>query len=251
MTLASRVRFLLLCILFIWVTHYVAFFSHEYAHSTTAWLLGYKSNPLALDYGRFTLGNVLLLGQVDENVDYLTIFAQNHGHAAAFIAFAGTGIGNVPLYVVTLLLLWREAVRHRPRLFLFLFWLNFMCVGNFYDYVPIRTFASHGDMANIAHGLKVSPWFIVAVAVYPTALAMWYFFARTLKDGLPLLAPVSRGLQATLVVICAFLLFGYFGASGLFAYGDVSQTLSGLSVLAIPGIALACWPRRESPVAQG
>jgi hypothetical protein len=243
------VRFLLLCIFFIWVTHTTAFFSHEYAHSTTAWLLGYKSNPLALDYGRFTLGNVLLLGQVDENVDYRAIFSQNHGHAAAFIAFAGSGIGNAPLYLVTLLLLWKEAVRRQPRLFLFLFWLNLMCVCNFYDYVPIRTFASHGDIANITHGLKVSPWAVVAVAGYPIAFAMWYFFARTLKDASSLLVPGSRGLQVTLLVICAFLMFGYFGASGMFGYGDVSQTLSGLSFLAIPGIVLACWPSRASSVA--
>lgn len=249
MSFASRVRFLLLCILFIWITHYIAFFSHEYSHSTTAWLLGYKSNPLALDYGRFTLGNVLLAGQVDENVDYRAIFAQDHGHAAAFIAFAGSGIGNAPLYLVTLLLLWKEAVRRRPRLFLFLFWLNLMCVGNFYDYVPIRTFVSHGDIANITHGLKISPWVVVVVAGYPIALAMWYFFARILKDASSLLVPGSRGLQATLVVICAFLMFGYFGASGLFGYGDVSQTLSGLSVLAIPCIVLACWPPRVSSVA--
>ncbi len=246
MNFASRVRFLLLCIFSIWITHYIAFFSHEYAHATTAWLLGYKADPLALDYGRFTLGNVLLLEQVDENVDYRAIFAQNHGHAAAFIAFAGAGIGNVPLYVVTLLLLWKEAVKRRRRLFLFLFWLNLMCVGNFYDYVPIRTFASHGDIANITHGLKISPWVVVAVAGYPTALAMWYFFARTLKDASSLLVPGSRGLQATLVMICAFLMFGYFGASGLFGYGDVSQTLSGLSLFSIPGISLACWPPRTS-----
>jgi len=248
---AGHTRFLLLCIFFIWVTHYIAFFSHEYAHSTTAWLLGYKSNPLALDYGRFTLGNVLLLGQVDENVDYRAIFAQNHGHAAAFIAFAGAGIGNVPLYLVTLLLLWKEAVKRRPRLFLFLFWLNLMCVGNFYDYVPIRAFASRGDIATITHGLKISPWVVVALAGYPTALAMWYFFARTLKDASSLLVPESKSLQATLIVICAFLIFGFFGASGLFGYGDVSQTLSGLSVLAIPGVILACWPSRASPAAQG
>ncbi len=249
MTLAGRVRFLSLCILFVWVTHSIAFFSYEYAHSTAAWLLGYKSSPFELDYGKFNLANLFLLGQVDENVDYRAIFAQNHGHAAAFIAFAGSGIGNDLLYVVSLLLLWKEAVRRRPQFFLFLFRLNFMCVGNFYDYVPIRTFASHGDIANITHGLGVSPWFVVAVAGYPTALAMWYFFSRTLKDASSLLVPDSRGLQATLAAICAFLMLGYFGASGLFGCGDVSQALSGLSLLAMPGITVACWPRRQSPVA--
>jgi len=156
-TLAGQTRFWLWCIALIWVTHSVAYFAHEYAHSGSAWLLGYKSNPLAIEYGRFNLANVVTLRQVDENVDYGTIFAQGHGWAAAGIAFAGAGIGNGLLYLMSRLLLRRQSIRHRKPVFLCLFWLCLMCVGNFYDYVPIRTFASHGDIAHITQGLRVSP----------------------------------------------------------------------------------------------
>jgi hypothetical protein len=245
--LPGRMRFLALCIAFIWVTHTVALFAHEYAHTFTAWLLGCKSNPLALHYGGFHLANLLFLGQVDENVDYSAIIAQGRGHAAALIAFAGAGLGNGLLYLLSRLLLDREATRRRPNMFLFLFWFCLMNIGNFYDYVPVRTFASHGDMARITQGLRISPWLLLIVAGYPTAWAVWHFFARILPEAFPFVAPDARGLQAFLVAVSAFLMFGFFGASGLFGYGDVSQVLSGISLLAVPGVAATCWPSGASP----
>jgi hypothetical protein len=75
---AGQTRFWVLCIALIWGMHSVAYFVHEYAHSGTAWLLGYKSNPLAIEYGRFNLPNRLTFHEVDENVDYPSIFAQGH-----------------------------------------------------------------------------------------------------------------------------------------------------------------------------
>jgi hypothetical protein len=71
---------------------------------------------------------------------------------------------------------------------------------------------------------------------------MWHFFARILTDALRLLAPDAMSQRVALVLVCAFLMFGYFGSSGLIGFGDVSQTLSGISVLAIPVGAAANWP---------
>lgn len=237
-------RFLGLTLALIWTTHAIAFFAHEYAHSGAAWLLGYKANPLAIDYGGFNLPNLLFFSQVDENVAYDPIFGQGHGPAAALIAFAGMGIANSLLYLLSRLLLRRESVRDKSLLFHFVFWFCFMNVGNFYDYVPIRTFASHGDMAHIAQGLNISPWAVLIVLGYPTEWAMWHFFARLLPDALPLLAPDSRFRQAVVVIACAAVMFGYFGGSGYFGYGEVSRILSGISILAAPGVAVACWPQQ-------
>jgi len=241
----ARARFFLLCIALIWVTHAITYFAHEYAHSGTAWLLGYKSNPLALDYGRLSVSNVLFLGQVDENVDYRAIFAQGQGRAAALIAFAGMGIGNGLLYLLSRLVLRRDPVRRRTWLYLGTFWFCLMNVGNFYDYVPIRTFASHGDIAHIQQGLNLSPWMTVIVLGYPIAWILWHFFARILPETLRIISPDSRFGQTALVLTCAFLIFGYYGASGYFGYGEVSHVLSGISMLAAPGVAAACWPSRQ------
>jgi len=237
----DSVRFCVLCVVLIWVIHAIVFFAHEYAHSGTAWMLGYKENPWALEYGRFNLSNLVLFGEVDENVDYQSIFAQGRGLAAAWIAFAGMGM-NALLYGFSRMLLRRQSVRNNPFFLLCIFWFCFMNVGNFYDYVPVRTFASHGDIANMRRGLNVSPWLILVVLGYPTALAIWHFFARILREALPRITHGVKPQQVFTVLTSAFLMFGYFGASGLSGYGEVSQVLSGISALAAPAVALLCSP---------
>ena len=62
---------------------------HEYAHSFTAWLLHFKANPLALDYGHLNLNNLLFQDDIDENVDYAPIFAAKRGSSVALIAVPG------------------------------------------------------------------------------------------------------------------------------------------------------------------
>lgn len=52
------------------LAHYAAVFPHEFAHSFMAWALGFKPDPLNIDYGGTTWGNLLLLLHVDENVEY-------------------------------------------------------------------------------------------------------------------------------------------------------------------------------------
>jgi hypothetical protein len=230
----------------IWVTHVIAYFCHEYSHSFVAWLFGYKSNPFAIEYGRFNIRNVLLQTQVDEDVSYRTILAQGQGHIAALIAFAGMGFGNGSLYLFSRRLLRKKKVRIHVPLFLFSFWLCFMNVANFYDYIPVRTFTTHGDIAYLSQGLNISPWLILIVLGYPTAWALWHLFARVLPDTFQFLPHGSRVQRTILVVICAFIMFDYFGAAGLFGFGDVSGTLSGISMLSFPMVVAICWPVRKS-----
>jgi hypothetical protein len=124
------------------------------------------------------------------------------------------------------------------------FWFNFMNVGNFFDYVPIRTFASHGDIAHIVQGFGTSPGVAVVVLGIPTAIAMWYFFARTLPMALGWMAPssVQRGL---IVTLCVVIMFGYFGLVGIEGYGQTSHALSLLSLCLIPVMLILCWPTRR------
>ncbi len=39
----------------------------------TAWLLGYKLNPLNIDYGRFNWKNVLFVDGINEHVNFFLI----------------------------------------------------------------------------------------------------------------------------------------------------------------------------------
>jgi len=228
--------------LVIWVTHFIAFFCHEYSHSVLAWLTGYRSNPFAIKYGDLSLSNILLQNQVDDDVNYQLIFAQGNGYIAALIAFAGMGLGNLLLYIVSRILLRQEKVHKHLALFLFSFWLCFMNVANFYDYVPIRTFASHGDIAFISQGLNISPWLILIILGYPTVWAIYHLFVKILPDFFKFIPIYSRFQRVIFVAICSFLMFDYFGASGFNGYGDISHTLSGISMLSSPIILIVCWP---------
>lgn len=80
-----------------WSAHTIVFFSHEYAHSFTAWLLGWKANPLALHIPPLSSTVWLLQLGINQNVNEALLFAMGHGPDAAIIGGAGMIIGNALL----------------------------------------------------------------------------------------------------------------------------------------------------------
>lgn len=231
------------------VTHAIAFFLHEYSHAVAAWLLGFKSNPLAIDYGHLDLANVLLQQEISENVDYDLMFATGHGFSAAIIALAGPGIGNGLLYLICALALKRQASRMQPSSVLLLFWLALMASGNLWSYAPVRTIATHGDMGYAAHGLGISSWTLFPFVVLPSLLAAWDLFARVL----PLVLNTACGsdqLHRTFVTATAcFVFFGFFGCPSIGGnFGNVSAVFSiaSLFVLFPVTVMLTLSPRWTS-----
>jgi hypothetical protein len=170
----SRAGYTVAGLVLVVLAHHAAVIPHEYAHSFMAWALGYKSDPLVIHWGGRGVVNLLLLININQHVDYAAMFARGDGLAAALVGFAGPGLANGALYLLSLWLLLQPAVLGNALLFAFVFWFNFMNVGNFFDYVPIRTFASHGDIADIVQGLGTSPWVALVVLGTPTAIAMWF-----------------------------------------------------------------------------
>ena len=220
---------LLLCQL--WAAHAVVFFTHEYAHSVTAWLLGWKSNPLDLDYAHPTLKVFLLQLGIDQNVDESSIFASGHGADAAFIAAAGAVIGNGLIALPLSRLAYRLAVQHRRFGWaLFAYWCTVASVGNFFDYVPIRTFTLDGDMGSVQRGLGWSPWTLLLLFGVPTLVAMIWLFLRVVPQTLRQLFPTRTTRQALVTVVTIGVMFGFFGAVGLIEGGPVAYTLSTISV---------------------
>lgn len=238
----AKWKLVLLAPLFILLTHHISFFAHEYAHAFTAWFLGFKVNPLMINYGGTNLLNLALLINVNENVFYDMIISQGHYYAVALIAFAGIGLGNGSLYILSLVLLNTKIFKQSPILYFFVFWLNVMNLANFYDYIPIRTFATHGDMANLAQGLQISPWIIYILLGYVVAYLFWIFFTKTLYSAYLYLHLRTRLSRASLLIACVIIIFGYFGLAGFIGYGEISLFLSGTSVIIIPVIIAVCWP---------
>lgn len=204
-----------------------------------------------MTYGGTSWNNLLLLANIDENVNYLKIYNAGHGYYVALIAFAGPGIANGLLFIISLYLLNRPSIRKKPYLFYFLFWFNLMNLGNFYDYVSIRTFAKHGDVYNFVMGFNISPWLVYIVIGYLVVYLIWHFFTKTLISAYKVLDIHSISLRAVLMIICVFILFGFFGgivgimiSSKPIDYTDISHFLSLTSFLMIPGVMVACWPTR-------
>jgi hypothetical protein len=226
--------FAFLLLIQIYVTHALGFMVHEYAHSTTAWLFGWKANPLALNYGHLSVGNLLAQLDIDESVDYAPIFADGHGVLAGVIAAAGAVIGNglISFPVSLWGFAWARRVGSRTWA-MFFYWLCVMSVGNFWDYVPVRTFAPHGDMATVAQGFGCSPWWVLVVLGLPFGVGIVYFFVRFAPRAVRWLLPESRARRCVVVLLTAAGFFGYFGMAGVSGYGAVSHWISMISACAL------------------
>ncbi len=235
---------LLLCTpLFLWATHGLAYFIHEYCHSFSAWALGFKANPLALTYGHFNWSNVLLLQEVSENVDYAP-FMHQHPWLAAFIAFAGPGIGNGGLLALSIWVLCNQKPRGMIYLYFFL-WFAAMNLGNLISYVPVRTFATHGDMMEIELFLNISPWILMILFGYPVVFCLWYFYHRRLPKAYIQLQ-LCYAQRCIVFILLTLVIFGFFGSlPGLSGdYGDRTHFLSLLFMYMIPITLVSCWPKK-------
>jgi hypothetical protein len=243
----KSVLFWLFFVLLWWFAHALGYLIHEYAHSFTAWAVGYKANPLVLNYGHLTPQNVAFLLGIDENVDYDPIFAVGKGYLASLIAVAGVLFGNGVFYYIGARGLYSFAKqRHRQALGLFAFLFCLMNVGNFWCYVPVRTFTTHGDMATVEKGLHASPWWIAAVLGTPFAIAIWHFFCTLLPDACDFLLPGEQIQRVALLGLSSFTVFVFpFGAAGLQGYGEASHWISIFSACALfPVVVILCWPRK-------
>jgi len=247
--LNTQSNLLLITPLFIVLTHYLAVFPHEYMHSFMAWALGFKENPFLINYGGTNWQNLLFLRNIDENVNYLKIYNEGYTYSTAIIAFSGAGIANVLLFALSQYLLNKKNIQQRIYTYYFLFWFNLMNLGNFYDYVPIRTFAKSGDVYIIVTALQISAWLIYILFGYAVCYLMWRFFSKTLIKAYQHLNTTSNIHKATLLSLCTIILFGYFGRvistltvpSNLDA---ISYFLSITSLLMMPIVIIAGWPNR-------
>lgn len=248
MTQRRTATFWLLFVLLLWLAHALGYLLHEYAHSFTAWAVGHKANPLALDYGGMSFQNVALQSDIDENVDYASIFKAGKSYLVSLVAVAGV-LGNAFFYALSRGLYWFAKRQNRQRLGLFAFLFCLMNVGNFWDYVPVRTFTTRFDMGNVEAGLHVSPWWILTVLGIPFSIAIVHFFARLLPDARSFLFRDETIPEITLTTVSSFTVFVFFGSAGLHGFGETSHWISVLSAcLLFPLTLILCWPRKAEPM---
>jgi hypothetical protein len=223
------------------LTHYAAVLPHEFMHSFVAWILGIKPNPLLIHWGGTSLLNVLLLVNIDEHVDYSAALAAGKTWQVALIAFAGPGLANGGLYLLSRRLIRSLYVASRPLVAYGLFWFLFMNLANLYDYVPLRTFAPNSDVWHFREGTGLSPWAIYALGGYLVLWGLVDFYRVVLPWCLEACGFVSPIARAVVLVLATLIMFGYFAVPGLLESDAFSQLLSRTSLLAIPVIVVLRW----------
>ncbi|GAB2687067.1 hypothetical protein GCM10027037_06500 [Mucilaginibacter koreensis] len=232
------VLFALITVFMLWLAHALAFFPHEYAHAITAWLLGWKSNPLALNYGHVSISNLLAQFDIDENVDYAPIFASGRHYQAGIIALAGLFFGNFLFTYPLSLWGYRYAKQQGSYTWaLFFYWLCVASVGNLIDYVPVRTFAYTGDMHTLITGFNCSPWWVMLLLGIPFLLILIHLLFSFAPQALHWLFPASAGRRAIMVLLTAFAVFGFYGAAGWSATDPTSHHISVYSVCLLVPLA--------------
>ena len=228
-----------LTLVLLWAAHGVVLFAHEYAHSFIAWALGWKRNPLALNYAHPTLTVLLLQLGINQNVNEVPIFASGHGFQAALISVAGALLGNGFITLPLSRWLYRYARKHDAAEWgIFAYWITVASIGNFIDYVPVRLFVTgrdlDQDMYAVEQGLQWSPWILLFVLGPPTVVAIAFFFVRIEPESLRWFFPESRSKRIFVAVLTAFLLFGFYGAAG---WSDVGPIAHRMSVISSCGVA--------------
>ena len=228
----------------LWAAHAGVFFAHEYAHSFTAWVLGWKANPLALNYAHPTLTVFLIQLGIYQNVNEAPIFLSGHGVQAAVISASGSVIGNALITFSLSQWGYRRARESASRAWaMFAYWVCVASVGNLIDYVPIRTFTDgtdlNQDMFAVERGLGWSPWMLLVLFGIPTAGVLVYFFSQFQPRTLRWLFPESATRRAVFAILTAFILFDFYGAAGWEDGGPISHQLSVLSVCVVaPVVAM-------------
>ena len=173
---------------------------HEFAHSTTAWALGYTPTPLTVVWG-----NIVTMQGWDEGVPYDALFS-GRGHVAE------AAIGGAPLLMhmlfVVAFTIWlrRAAMTSRPAAFFAGYWFLVLNLAELVAYLWMRPFIATGDTGRFNQGMNLPPWVLFAGGSVFLAGALSIFHARIMpKVG----AAVSgRGLaSAAIIVATGFVLF--------------------------------------------
>ncbi len=157
---------------FIIASYYISILLHEYGHATTAWLLGYKSSPFAIQYGSW------YLIPVSEHVNYQKLFAAGHGIAGALIGISGITVTTV-LFLTSLTFLNTQRILQKPYLCLFFFWLAGNNLMEIYLYIVNRCFTT-GDISEFTQGLGISTFWLFIPGTLLACLAVYRYYWKEL-----------------------------------------------------------------------
>jgi len=196
--------------------------THEFTHSTMAWLLDEMKSPADIVWG-----NPIMMTGWDENVPYRQLFAEGHDLHAAIIGICPL-ILHTTLIVIAMRLMRGDWLPERRWLYNAFYWLTVINFMELIAYVYMRSFAGHGDIGNFDKGLNLSPWwiFVAGSAVLTWGLAT--FYRQALPRLQTLFAESNPPLQWGMLILTSFMLFLWGSGIRVLAYVEGVQKYFGL-----------------------
>lgn len=173
---------------------------HEYAHSTSAWLLAYTPTAFTVVWG-----NWIVPRGWDEGVPYDRLFPLPGNFAEAVI-------GGIPLLMHTIFLigsfyfLMRPFPRKRRLLFFTLYLFAVVNLAELISYIVMRPFIPDGDTGRFNEGMSMSPWILFVAGTAFLIVALWVL-ARRVGPKLDAFTDRSRLVHWAVVLSTAFILF--------------------------------------------
>ena len=211
--------------------------AHEFAHSTSAWLLGYTATPFTVVWG-----NPITIQGWDEGVPYDLLFP-GPGHPAEAV------IGGLPLLMHLVLLaislgaVMTSRVRTRPVPFFGFYLLAVMNLAELVAYVIMRPFIPTGDTGRFNEGLNVSPWPLFVVGTVLILSSLW-LLARRVGPRIDGLIDGSRLEHRAVTWFAGFVMFLWSSGIRMMALYPDPQWKTGLigiaafvAWIAIDGVA--------------
>ncbi|WP_292415657.1 hypothetical protein [Methanoregula sp.] len=225
---------------------------HEHIHSTTAFLLGRMQDPLAIVWG-----NPLTLDGWDEGVSYSDLFNAGLGADAAVIAVMPL-VFHAVVVIAGLWLLLSPFLVRRKWAFHLVFWFIIVNLMELIAYMPLRAFASNGDIGNINHGLGLSPWVLFFPGTLLILLFLGILFFRILPRANVIIAGDSRPVRYALLFLAAFFVFDWRSIFRviLLPPSSAGWEIGAIALIACVLVILLCrpgltWIRRAEEHVQG
>ncbi len=207
--------------------------THEFTHSTMAWLLGDMQSPLDIVWG-----NPLTMTGWDEGVEYEQLFAQGRNIQAAIIGFCPLVMHSIVIGVGIRLMCGKWLVERRWA-FHTAYWLVVANAMELVAYVYMRSFSGHGDIGILDRGTGISPWWVFVIGSALLTWVLWFFSQRVMPRLQDLFAADYQPTRWGIVILTAFLLFLWGSGIRVMAYVSGPQWAFGLIGVAAFVLAVA------------
>lgn len=230
----------------IWLALTIAVMLHEWTHGLLNWIFGFKSNPLDIYYGGFSLSNLLLYINIDDMTPYGTLSLMGHTYQAGIIAI------TPPIFINGLFTLlsgyWLSRNTKRSRhLNWWLFWFYLFNLQEFFSYTVQRCFSTHADTGLFLHFFHISPWWVFIPGLYLSLYGIKHAFDVHLPQIIKQYSIQPYWLRALLLFSTTATLLVLSSIRAITPNNTPSVQLLGyLTLLSIPICLIHYWPKIDT-----